>query len=391
MPWNGLAESDSTIRKASARQAFHTNWTVVDTCVAAIAARADDRPQPNEHIVDFACGTNYFADRLIDSLERSFQYTCRSQSFDICLPTAPEDVRRRASIALVDFLSVTRADMERTYGVVRHRVVVGFNPPFGFRSKRLRQFVEHAIVLVAPRRIYLVHQRRFYCPPGYTTTYQCILPRRAFFTLNTDDGHRRAFEMYGCFFSIFADCLAAPGNLGIRTLTDALPPWIVDFDHMRPVYTADTLVLLRTGSRCGQFCAALDHVTGCPTAIFHLGVRTTTLPSSSSSSHLSNRARLNSFVYYKIRISPERLDAYSPLTTEQLARRLSMLAPLDRSKNDSFPPYISRTHVVRCLDRIFLREATVGMRILRDRERARPLIQSVRDPFDGDIRDYMTS
>lgn len=225
---------------------------------------------------------------------------------------------------------------------VRGHCVLGYNPPFGARNERLRAFVEHAVTHFAPLRIYLVHQRRFYVPPGgYALRYQIALPRSAFYTRNGGTTAPRAagtrkYGMYGCFFSIYVRAPGAP----VHGLSGVTPPHgvasdiIEAIDSMRPLDAErDDLVLLRTGTRGGTY------------AYYVARART----SHGVAAHASH----DSTVYYKIRLRPRARAAVAALdddALDTLLARIVRACAADPVKGAVFPPYATRRHVARVLD-----------------------------------------
>ncbi len=360
MPWSALNSTGHANKRSESSQAFYTRPSIIDKCVHTIVHLPEIVPRPDETIIDFACGDNRFGAHLRVATHASLR------SFDV---EPARNAHAPETITKGDFLTTTPRD----FSTIVDHCVLGLNPPFGFKSKRLRRFVEHAIVVARPRCIYLIHQRRLYRPAGYTTHYQNALPLRAFHLPNNNNNNEegRIFPMYGCFFSVFIRAESGSeraAHNGMRELVGGLPSWLVSFSHMRDAEAGDTLALLRTGSRAGNICVLLDGVAARVRVIYDCGVRVPSLPSSVS---------INSNIYYKLRITPERLTEYAPVTVDQLARLLSLQGGNDRAKNDSFPPYITRAHVIRCLEHAFVKGSNIS-------SKKRP-----RDPFDGDIRDYL--
>lgn len=323
MPW--------LVRRSPDRDAFYTRRPVVDACLDAVERRAALRMRAHETYVDAACGDNYVGARLRTLVGARTRAPVRIVAYDVAPP--PPDACARDTIETRDFRS-----LERAPDGVRGACVVGFNLPFGAQGALLRALVAHACALFEPRALYLVHPRRLYAPAGYALAYQRRLARFSYYVPTT----RRSFGAYGCFFSVFVRVRGARGSTGVR---DAPPPaeearLVRSLTLRATVRAADTLAVLRAGSRAGAVVVVL--ACAAPPRVYIGGerARDDRVPGAAPTA-----CAVATTMYYKL----ELCDALD-VDVDDVARRLSRVAALDPALGDASPPTLTRAHLVRALE-----------------------------------------
>ena len=124
-----------------------------------IAERVQPFLRPTDTFIDFCCGMNTFAPLMRPS---GAAHPLPAHSFDIFSPIGRMTAFRRQAWGSVDVAEHLPAG----------ELVIGLNPPFGFRNGQALEFVEHSLC-ASPRMIVLIipttDRMLNYEPPGYET------------------------------------------------------------------------------------------------------------------------------------------------------------------------------------------------------------------------------
>lgn len=189
---------------------FYTKRPVVDACVATLLATIDT---PVSSIVDFSAGDGYFIQAWRRARGAGASDVVRQ--FD----TAPRD----AAVTAADWFTVEPFAVD----------VVGFNPPFGYKSKLIKRFLAHAAAFEPTYMAFIMPRCSWnLLPDGYGVVYATNLDDVSFYTPEPP----KDTSVKGCSFVVArrGATTPTPGTRAAADVERSLPPGTRRIPYSRP-------------------------------------------------------------------------------------------------------------------------------------------------------------
>jgi len=230
--------SFSKRRKSVRNEQFYTKKSVssslVDTYVVPLLKKHNI-----ELFIDSSAGDGYISNLITN------QFPVQTKNYDIKPSEEP-------------YVSITKNDYLKTKAssdMIKKRIMVGFNPPFGYSGKLADQFIKHSISTFKPK--VMVFILPLIVPNKSYENYKQIsseqLPKNSFIT------HRGKSFDYPAFLCIYEHDIKSP--LKMDTIIIGGKPQLPDFINSITQYkrhndeiqrSANIILVRRIGNNCGK-------------------------------------------------------------------------------------------------------------------------------------------